>query len=52
MIPSTRITIEAGKCSGQPCIRHMRISISDASGWIGKGLSHDGNTNSTLEIHP
>jgi len=41
MIPSTRITIEAGKRSGQPCIRNMRITVSDVLGWLASGLSHE-----------
>ncbi|MEA1049439.1 DUF433 domain-containing protein [Lamprobacter modestohalophilus] len=41
MIQSTRITIEAGKRSGQPCIRNMRITVSDVLGWLASGLSHE-----------
>lgn len=35
------ITIEAGKRGGRPCIRHMRISVGDALGWLAAGMSHD-----------
>jgi uncharacterized protein (DUF433 family) len=34
-----RITIEAGKRSGQPCIRGLRISVWDVIGWLGAGMS-------------
>ncbi len=35
------ITIEAGKRGGQPCIRGMRITVSDVLGWLAEGISHD-----------
>ena len=34
------ITIEPGKRGGQPCIRHMRITVSDVLGWLAAGMSH------------
>jgi uncharacterized protein (DUF433 family) len=37
--PVERITIEAGKRSGQPCIRGLRISVSDLFGWLASGRS-------------
>lgn len=37
---SERITLEAGKRSGKPCIRGMRIAVSDVLGWLGAGMSH------------
>lgn len=33
------ITIEAGKRAGRPCIRHMRIAVSDVLGWLAAGMS-------------
>lgn len=36
-----RITIEAGKCGGQPCIRGMRIRVSDIISLLAAGASHD-----------
>jgi uncharacterized protein (DUF433 family) len=33
------ITIEAGKRSGKPCIRGMRITVSDILGWLASGMS-------------
>ena len=34
------ITIEAGKRGGRPCIRGMRISVSDVLGWLAAGMTH------------
>jgi len=31
------ITIEPGKRGGKPCIRGMRISVSDVLGWLAGG---------------
>src|ERR1700687_504372 len=33
------ITIEPGKRGGRPCIRRMRITVSDVLGWLAAGLS-------------
>ena len=33
------ITIEAGKRSGKPCIRHLRITVEDALRWLALGMS-------------
>jgi len=35
-----RITIESGKCGGRPCIRGMRIRVTDILGLLGAGASH------------
>ena len=35
-----RITMEAGKCGGRPCIRGMRIRVSDVLGMLAEGVSH------------
>ena len=35
-----RITIEPGKRSGKPCIRHMRITVYDILGWLASGMSN------------
>lgn len=37
----SRITIEPGKRSGQPCIRGLRITVWDVLGWLGAGMSED-----------
>ena len=34
------ITIEPGKRGGRPCIRRMRITVSDVLGWLSTGMSH------------
>ena len=35
----SRITIEPGKRSGQPCIRGLRITVWDVLGWLAAGMS-------------
>jgi uncharacterized protein (DUF433 family) len=35
------ITIEEGKRGGRPCIRGMRIAVSDVLGWLAAGMSHE-----------
>jgi uncharacterized protein (DUF433 family) len=37
----SRITIEAGKCGGRPCIRGMRIRLSDILELLGAGASYE-----------
>jgi uncharacterized protein (DUF433 family) len=34
-----RITIEPGKRGGKPCIRGMRITVSDILGWLASGMT-------------
>ena len=34
------ITLEPGKRGGRPCIRRMRIAVSDVLGWLAAGMSH------------
>lgn len=34
-----RITIESGKCGSKPCIRGMRIRVSDLLEMLGEGVS-------------
>lgn len=36
---TNRITIEAGKRSGKPCIRGLRIAVSDVLGWLAVGMT-------------
>jgi uncharacterized protein (DUF433 family) len=36
-----RITLEEGKCGGRPCIRGMRIRVSDVLDLISAGSSFD-----------
>ena len=44
----TRITIEAGKRGGKPCIRGLRITVWDVLGWLGAGMTEA----QILEEHP
>ena len=40
MLASTeRITIEAGKRGGKPCICGLRITVWDILGWLGAGMT-------------
>ncbi len=36
---ASRITIESGKRSGQPCIRGLRITVWDVLNWLAAGMS-------------
>ena len=36
-----RITIEAGKCGGRPCIRGLRIRVSDILSLLAAGSSNE-----------
>ena len=35
-----RITLEAGKCSGKPCIRGMRITVYDVLSYLASGMTY------------
>ena len=35
------ITIQEGKRGGRPCIRGLRISVSDVLGWLAEGISQE-----------
>ncbi|HEY3762660.1 MAG TPA: DUF433 domain-containing protein [Verrucomicrobiae bacterium] len=37
----SRITIEPGKCGGRPCIRGMRIRVTDVLELLGAGASYE-----------
>lgn len=36
-----RITLEAGKRGGKPCIRGMRITVYDILGWLAAGMTSE-----------
>jgi uncharacterized protein (DUF433 family) len=36
-----RITVETGKCGNRPCIRGMRIRVSDVLGMLAEGMLPD-----------
>jgi uncharacterized protein (DUF433 family) len=44
----SRITVEPGKRSGQPCIRGLRITVWDVLAWLGTGMTEQEN----LEDYP
>ena len=35
-----RITVEPGKCGGRPCLRGLRIRVTDILGMLAEGASH------------
>ena len=35
-----RITIEADKCGGKPCIRNLRIRVTDVLDMLASGMTH------------
>lgn len=35
----SRITLEAGKRGGRPCVRNLRITVYDVLGWLAAGMS-------------
>jgi uncharacterized protein (DUF433 family) len=35
------ITLEPGKRGGRPCVRGMRVAVSDVLGWLAAGMSHE-----------
>ncbi len=41
MIYTDRITIEAGKRGGKPCIRGVRITVYDVLEYLASGMSHE-----------
>ncbi|MEN6535808.1 MAG: DUF433 domain-containing protein [Bryobacteraceae bacterium] len=46
----SRITIEPGKRSGQPCIRGLRITVWDVLGWLAAGMSEEQIINDYPEL--
>ena len=39
--PLARITVEAGKCGGRPCIRSTRFRVMDLLELLAAGASHE-----------
>lgn len=39
LVSTPRITIEPGKCGGRPCIRGLRIRVTDILSLLGAGAS-------------
>ena len=48
----SRITIEPGKRSGQPCIRGLRITVWDVLSWLAAGMSEDQILSDYPELEP
>jgi uncharacterized protein (DUF433 family) len=48
MVAHPRITVEADKRDGKPCIRGMRITVNDVLGWLSHGMTEE----QILEEHP
>ena len=44
------ITMEPGRRGGRPCIRGMRIAVSDVLGWLSAGMSHEEILNDFPEL--
>lgn len=38
---SARITMEAGKRGGKPCIRGLRITVYDVLNWLASGMTRE-----------
>jgi uncharacterized protein (DUF433 family) len=36
-----RITVDADKCGGRPCIRGLRVRVTDILGMLAEGVSYD-----------
>ena len=41
VMDNSRITIEPGKRSGQPCIRGLRITVWEVLDWLAAGVSEE-----------
>jgi len=44
----SRITVDADKCGGRPCVRGMRIRVQDILGMLAEGME----TTEILEDYP
>jgi uncharacterized protein (DUF433 family) len=38
---TSRIAIKPGKCSSQPCIHGLRITVWDVLSWLAAGMTDD-----------
>jgi uncharacterized protein (DUF433 family) len=48
----SRITIEPGKRSGQPCIRGLRITVWEVLGWLASGVKEEQILEDYPELEP
>ncbi len=51
-IVASRITIESGKRSGQPCIRSLRITVWDVLSWLAAGMAERNILDDYPELEP
>ena len=49
---SSRIVIEPGKRSGQPCIRGLRITVWDVLSWLAAGMTEQEIIDDYPELEP
>ncbi len=49
---TSRITIEPGKRSGQPCIRGLRITVWDVLNWLAAGMTEQQILDDYPELEP
>ena len=49
---NSRITIEPGKRSGQPCIRGLRITVWDVLSWLAGGMTESEIIGDYPELEP
>jgi uncharacterized protein (DUF433 family) len=47
-----RITVEAGKCGGKPCIRGIRIPVSEVLGLLARGLTEQDVIRQLPDLEP
>ncbi len=47
-----QITIEAGKRSGQPCLRGLRITVCDVLSWLAAGMTEQEILDDYPELEP
>ncbi|HTA67277.1 MAG TPA: DUF433 domain-containing protein [Bryobacteraceae bacterium] len=51
-VAGSRITIESGKRSGQPCIRGLRITVWDVLNWLAAGMTEKQILEDYPELEP
>ena len=49
---TSRITIEPGKRSGQPCVRGLRITVWDVLTWLAGGMTEQQILDDYPELEP
>jgi uncharacterized protein (DUF433 family) len=49
---ASRITIQPGKRSGQPCVRGLRITVWDVLSWLAGGMTEEQILDDYPELEP